>query len=59
MIDPNNFNRVVLAIERWIKTGDVLVACLERAGDSANAQRVQTLKTHVQKLQETITQLRG
>ncbi len=33
-IDPNNFTRVTLALERWIKTGEILAACLEKSGDT-------------------------
>jgi len=58
-LDPNNFTRVTLALERWIKTGEILAACLEKSGDTSNFQRVRAIQAHVQKLQETISQLRG
>jgi hypothetical protein len=58
-LDPSNFTRVTLALERWIKTGEILATCLEKSGDTANFQRVRAIQSHVQKLQETISQLRG
>lgn len=58
-IDPNNFSRLTVALERWIRTGEILVTCIEKTGDTANVQRVRALKENVQLLQQLITQLRG
>lgn len=61
-VDPNNFSRIAIALERWIKTGDVLIACIEKSGAStspAHQQRIRALQQHAEKLRNTITQLKG
>jgi hypothetical protein len=58
-IDPNNFTRLVVAIERWSKTGEILVTCIEKAGDTANVQRIRALQENVQTIQKLVAQLRG
>jgi hypothetical protein len=57
--DPNNFSRLTVALERWIRTGEILVACIEKTGDTANVQRVRALKDNVQLIQQLVAQLRG
>jgi hypothetical protein len=58
-IDPNNFSRLTVALERWIHTGEILVTCIEKTGDTANVQRVRALKDNVQLIQQLVAQLRG
>jgi hypothetical protein len=58
-LDPNNFSRLTVALERWIRTGEILVTCIEKTGDTANVQRVRALKDNVQLIQQLVAQLRG
>jgi hypothetical protein len=58
-VDPNNFSRLTVALERWARTGEIIVTCIEKTGDTANFQRIRALKENVQQLQQLISQLRG
>jgi hypothetical protein len=63
MVDPStdsqNYARLGSALDRWIHTGEVIVACLEKVAADPNVQRVRALKDNVQQLQQLIAQLRG
>jgi hypothetical protein len=63
MIDPSadsqNYARLGSALERWARTGEVIVACIEKVASDPNVQRVRALKDNVQQLQQLIAQLRG
>jgi hypothetical protein len=58
-VDPNNFTRLVIALEHWIQTGEILAACLEKTGDTANFQRIRDVQQNVEKIKKTIAQMRG
>ena len=63
MVDPStdsqNYARLGGALDRWIRTGEVIVACIEKVASDPNVQRVRALKDNLQQIQQLIAQLRG